>query len=160
MFAYQPITEQEAMAARFQLLPDGEYDAVVSASEDKVSASGNPMMALTLQVFDDSGKSQEIRDWLVFTPAMMWKTIHFCDSAGIMSEYETGKLCSDIVFEKRLRVKIVREQGNVIPPDKLKGKPMGSLYPDKNKVDDYVKKGDECAQAPAVEGAFDDDVPF
>ncbi len=160
MFNYTPMSETEAMQSRFQLLPDGEYDAVITASEDKVSASGNPMMAVTLTVFDDSGKSQEIRDWIVFTPSMMWKAIHFADSAQLMAEYEGGTLCSDIARDKRLRVKIVSEEGSVIPPDKLKGKSLGSKYPDKNKVEDYIKHGEQQAKAASPDGSFDDDVPF
>lgn len=137
---YCVMTEQEAIAERFQLLKDGEYDAVVESSVDKVSAnSGNPMLELTLQVFDADGRVRHVRDFLVFTKNMMWKVIHFAQSAGLMKEYEEGKLCSDLVEGKRLRVKIAVEEGSEIPEDRLKGKSNGARYPDKNKVDDYIK---------------------
>ncbi len=152
-FSYQIYTEQEAMSVRFQLLKEGEYDAIIKSSEDKVSAnSGNPMMDMTITVFDEQGKAHDVRDFLVFTKAMMWKVVHFADSAGISKEYEEGKLCSDIVIDKHVRVKVAIEQGKEIPHDKLNGKPLGSKYPDKNKIEDYLKK-DENVLA-------DDDIPF
>jgi hypothetical protein len=67
-------------------------------------------------------------------------------------------MCSDLMIGKRLRVKIGIEAGNEIPADKLNGKPVGSKYPDKNKVEDYIKVGD---QKPLDHAAPDDeDVPF
>jgi hypothetical protein len=160
MFMYDVMSEQEAMQERFQLLKEGEYDAVIESSLDKISAnSGNPMMDITLQVFDENGKPHSVRDFLVFTKIMMWKVVHFADSAGLMKEYEEQKLCSDVARGSRVRVKITIEEGGIIPEDKLKGKPAGSKYPDKNKVEDYVKKEDQNPN-PDVVPFEDDDVAF
>ncbi len=162
MFAYEVMNEQEAMQERFQLMKEGEYDAIISASQDTKSAnSGNPMMDMTVSVFDDNGKSHDVRDFLVFTKTMMWKVVHMADSAGILKEYEEGKLCSETVIGKRVRVKINVEQGGIIPEDKLKGKPLGSKYPDKNKIEDYVKKEDQKPLATNNDDPFkDDDIAF
>lgn len=155
MFIYTPITEQEAIEERYHLLKEGEYDAIVSVSQDKVSAnSGNPMMDITLQVFDEDGKARDVRDFLVFTKSMMWKVIHFANSAGVLKEYQEGKLCSDIVVGNRVRVKITIEEGSEIPHDKLKGKSPGSKYPDKNKVDDYLANQSKIKKESAP---FEDD---
>jgi len=160
MLNYQVMTEYEAMQERYQLLKDGIYDAVISASEDKVSAnSGNPMMKLTLQVFDENGKSHTVKDFLVFTKSMMWKVIHFAESAGVLKEYEEGKLCSDIVVQKRVTVKISTEEGQEIPKEMLKGKAFGARFPDKNKVDDYVVNSEQ-KPAPINNTFVDDDVVF
>jgi hypothetical protein len=163
MFAYEVMTEQEAMQERFQLLKKGEYDAVIFTSEDKVSAnSGNPMMDITLHVFDESGVPHAVRDFLVFTKTMMWKVRHFADSAGLLKEYEEGKLCSELAIGNRVRVKITVEEGSLIPADKLKDKPHGSKYPDKNKVDEYVKREDQQPLATKEGAPFEDDadIPF
>lgn len=162
MFAYQVYSEQEAMAERFQLMKEGEYDAIISASQDRVSAnSGNPMMDMTVTVFDDNGKSHDVRDFLVFTNTMMWKVIHCADSAGLIKEYEAGQFCSELVIGKRVRVKITIEQGGLIAEDKLKGKPLGSKYPDKNKIEDYVMKENQKPLVNDISNAFkDDDIPF
>ncbi len=157
MFQYDVLTEQEAMSERFQLLKEGIYEAVVTESQDKRSSSGNPMMDMTLTVYDDLGKTHEVRDFLVFTKPMMWKVVHFADSAGCLPGYEDGKLCSQMAINKRVMIKIAIEEGKEIPLDKLNGKPQGTKYFDKNKVEDYIKKED---QKPSSGATFqDDDIP-
>lgn len=157
------MSEQEAMAERFQLIKEGIYDGVITASQDTKSKTGNPMMDMTITVYDENGKGHDIRDFLVFTKQMMWKVVHFCDSAGILKEYESGKLCSQVAIDKRVQVKISVEEGREIPQDQLKGKPVGSKYPDKNKVEDYIKQEEQGKpSAHSTESApfQDDDVPF
>ena len=156
MLDYQVYTEEEAMNERFQLLKEGEYDAVITSSQDKQSSTGNPMMDITLQVFDEDGKSRDVRDFLVFTKSMMWKVIHFADSAGILKAYEEGKLCSEVAVGNRVRVKILVEEGSEIPQDTLKGKLSGSKYPNKNKVEDYIKKGVQKIE----DDPFAEDIPI
>lgn len=161
MLHYEVMSEQEAMNERFQLLSEGVYEAVITASQDTTSSKGSPMMDMTVTVYDKNGKSHDVRDFLVFTKQMMWKAVHFADSAGILKEYEEGKLCSETAINKRCVVKIVVEQGGEIPQDKLKGKPLGSRYFDKNKVEDYVKKADQGAPTGETPPPFqDDDIPF
>jgi len=92
----------------------------------------------------------------------MWKVIHFCDSAGLLKEYEEGKLCSQMAIDKRVMVKVAVEEGGEIPQDKLKGKPLGSKYPDKNKIGEYIKKADQGQSAPTGDNPppfVDDDIP-
>lgn len=163
MFEYQPISEQQAMAERFQLIKEGIYEAVITSSQDTQSKTGNPMMDMTVTVYDENGKAHDIRDFLVFTKQMMWKVIHFCDSAGILKEYEEGNLCSQVAIDKRVMVKVIVEEGREIPQDKLQGKPLGSKYPDKNKIADYIKRSEkQSAQAPTSDNPpqfVDDDIP-
>lgn len=164
MFDYEIYSESEAMNARYQILNEGEYDAVITSSSDTQSKTGNGMMDITVSVFDEHGKAHDVRDFLVFTKQMMWKIVHFSDSAGVLKEYEEGKLCSELIVGKRVKVRIIIEEGSEIPQDKLKGKPLGSKYPAKNKVDDYVKKGEQgvsSVQNPNTPPPFaDDDIPF
>lgn len=161
MFSYQVMNEQEAMQERFHLLKEGEYDAVITSSADKSSSSGNPMMDMTVTVFDEEGREHPVRDFLVFTNTMMWKVIHFADSAGILKDYEEGKLCSEKAIDCRVRVKVNIEEGNEIPEDRLKGKPLGSKYPDKNKIEDYIKRRDQKATSKNDDDPFEDDtIPF
>ena len=164
MFDYEVMEEEEAMQERYQIMKEGEYDAVIEQSEDKVSSnSGNPMMAMVLTVYDQEGRTHQVRDYLVFTKNMMWKVIHCADSAGLSQEYKFKKFCSSLVIGKRVRVKLGIEAGKEIPMDKLNGKPYGSRYPDKNKVDDYVKKSEQMPLGHAVTHSneqTDDDVPF
>jgi hypothetical protein len=156
MFHYEVMSAQEANAERFQLLKEGQYEGVITSSTDTTSSKGSPMMDMTVSVYDENGKSHEIRDFLVFTKPMMWKVVHFADSANVSKEYEAGKLCSEVVLNKRVMVKIGIENGGEIPADRLKGKPAGTRYFDKNKIEDYLKK-EKHGNAEPFE---DDDVPF
>lgn len=162
MFHYQPMSEQEAMAERFQLLKEGVYDAVVTTSQDKSSAKGSPMMDITLSVYDENGKTHDVRDFLVFTKPMMWKIVHFADSSGVMKEYEEGKLCSQIAIGRTVKVKVGIESGKEIPADKLDGKPSGTKYYDKNKVEDYLKCDGNFVKKNGQNKSeiVDDDLPF
>lgn len=159
MFSYQVLTAEEAMAERFQLLKEGVYDAVISKSTDKVSqSSGNPMMDMTVTVYDDNGKEHNVRDFLVFTKSMMWKVIHCAESANLMDIYEKGQFCSKCVEGASVKVKIGIEEGSIIAEDKLQGKAIGSKYPDKNKIEDYLSL--ETVTTSHKDGLVDDDVPF
>lgn len=162
MFQYDVMSEQEAMAERFQLMKEGIYEGVITSSQDTRSSTGNPMMDVTVTVYDENGKPHDVRDFLVFTKTMMWKVIHFCDSAGLLKEYEAGKLCSQVAIDKRVMVKVAVEEGSEIPQDKLKGKPLGSKYPDKNKIGEYIKRSEQGAQVPNGDNPppfVDDDIP-
>lgn len=159
MFDYQVMGEEEAMQERFQILKEGDYDGFIELSEDKISQnSGNPMMAMTLTVFDSEGKSYQVKDYLVFTKKMMWKVIHCAESAGLSQEYHLKKFCSQAVIGKRIRAKIGIETGSLIPDDKLNGRPSGATYPDKNKVEDYIKRTATSTALPTA--PVDEDVPF
>ena len=145
MFQYDVMSESEAMAERFQLIKEGVYEGVITSSQDTKSKTGNPMMDMTVTVYDENGKPHDIRDFLVFTKQMMWKVVHFSDSAGLLKEYEGGKLCSQVAVDKRVMVQVSVEEGSEIPQDKLKGKPLGSKYPDKNKIGEYIKRSEKGA---------------
>jgi len=62
MFDYEPMSEQDAMKARFQLLEDGEYEAVIEKAEARLSSTGNNMIEVHLNVYDATGKPNPIRD--------------------------------------------------------------------------------------------------
>lgn len=154
MFNYEVLTEEQAMQERFQLIKEGVYEAIIASAKDSMSSSNNHMMDMTVRVFDEQGKEHDIRDFLVFTKGMMWKVIHFAESAGLTKEYQSGTLCSEIATGKIVKVKVSVEAGKEIPLDKLKGKPAGTCYSDKNKIEDYLPNHDNANKIK------DDDIPF
>ena len=164
MLQYEVMSAQEAEQERFQLLKEGEYDAVVYSAEDKTSSTRNPMMDVMLTVYDEEGKTHSVRDFLVFTRSMMWKIINCADSADILPEYNQGRFCSNTLINKNVRVRIGIEEGKPIPDDRLQGKAPGSLYPAKNKVIGYIKKDEQKPLGHKVpersEQMEDDEVPF
>lgn len=159
MFSYKVMSEKEAMEARYQLLKEGIYDALIVSATEKTSSTGNPMLDMMVSVYDENGRSHEIRDFLVFTDKMTWKAIHCADSAGLSKEFEGGKFCSELIEGRPVKVKINIEQGGIIPEDKLKGSAFGARYPDKNKIEDYIKK-DTLSESGNSANIDDDDVPF
>lgn len=160
MFDYEPMSEQEALKARFHLMRDGEYDAVIDKAEAKPSNAGNNMIKVELSVYDETGKPNPVTDYWVFTPNMMWKAIHGTDSAGLSKEYEEKKFNPDMLCGRNVRVIIGTQVGNKIPLDKLNGKPPGSRYPDKNVVEDYVKNDGKKSTIKPVDDFKDDDFLF
>ncbi len=161
MFTYDPITEEQAMRERYQLLPDGEYDGVIEKAEARVSGSGNPMIDTTITVYDKQGRTHSIRDFLVFTPNMQWKAIHCAKSCGLEKEYEEKKFCPEIMVKKNVRVLLGSQTGKVIPTEKLNGKAPGALYPDKNVIEDYLaRNGETVNKVTAQDDFISDDIPF
>jgi len=164
-FSYDVMTEEQAEQERYQLLEPGDYSAVIVKSVDTQSSTGNPMMDMYLDVYDNEGRTHTVRDFLVFTKSMMWKVLHCAESACVLPEYQQQRFCSNTVINKMVRVKIGVEEGRIIPEDMLKDKPPGSKYPAKNKVADYLKRraDDRIADIPKAadsDDGIDDDVPF
>jgi len=161
-FVYEVLTKEQAESERFQLLTPGNYEAVVTRAQDRQSSTGNAMMDITLSVFDNNGISHDIRDFLVFTKPMMWKIVHFAESAGLYDIYEQGKLCSEAALNKHVNVKVGVEEGREIPLDKLNNKPAGARYPSKNKVVNYFlrEKTVTTMTGNLATALKDDDLPF
>lgn len=154
MFAYTPMNKDQAEKERFELLDDGEYTAEFISAVAKISSTKNSMIEAELNVFDNSGRPYVIKDWLVFSPRMMWKVIHCMEAVSLEKEYNEQKLIPEMLVGRNCRVLVKRQQGNPIPDEKLNGKPKGSLYPEKNTVVDYIKM--DVSHNPA----FQDEIPF
>lgn len=159
MSLYKALSEEDVMKARFNLLEDGEYDAVVKVATRSTSRSGNVMADMSLAVFDKAGNSHDIRDFLVFTEKMLWKVKHFCDSSGQEKLYLDEKFTPEDASNQHVRVKVRTQAGNEIPFEKLNGKPVGSKYPDKNVIDDYLVGKSNVIGKPEDE-FINDSIPF
>ena len=108
----------------FDLIPDGTYDFDVLKASDEVSkASGNEMIKLTLGVYVDGKITKWVFDYLV--PSMEAKLRHFCDSTGLLSEYEDGSLEAFYCKGRSGKAKIGVQKGQ-------------DGYSDKNIIKDYV----------------------
>jgi len=154
---YKPLNEEEVMQARFNLLPDGEYDGLVTASIRKNSSTGNTMADMNVKLFDKNGESHDVRDFLIFTDKMLWKIKHFCDSSGQAKEYSNGAFTPELANNQRIRAVVCKQVGGEIPMDKLNGKPFGSKYPDKNVIQDYLPNS---MNSVGGNEPFNDVVPF
>lgn len=141
------------------VLPPGDYDAEVVKAEQKESKKGNDMIAIKLRVFHDGG-TIIVDDWLLDNvPA---KLKRFCESAGLIDEYEAGELTAESCHERSVRVKLKIDRDET------------GQYGDKNAVAGYVAKrtlplnpkpplgtGMSGAQVAAInEAAGAEDIPF
>lgn len=142
---FAPKTEKEIAEAN--LLEPGVYDYEVVYAQDKVSKSGNDMIELKLRIFSDRGE-RLIHDYLL--EAIAYKLRHFCESAGILSQYEAGSLIAEDCLGKAGKLKLG------IQRDKT------GAYPDKNTVQDYEVDGASEPKPVRFEQVAlkDDNVPF
>lgn len=149
------MTEEQCEKERqYPMLEPGIYNFTVSKAESKRSKSGNPMIELTLKVFDNNGKEFNVFDYLIAMPSMNWKIRHFCDSVGLTKEYESGKFDEYLAVGRSGKVDIVFQKG--------KAKDGGGFYKDKNAVEDYVMtdQGAQKYNAAPVDDFKDDSIPF
>lgn len=162
MFNYNPMSKEAAEKERFSLIDDGDYPAVIKSATAKISSSNNPMIEVDLDVYDIQGKPHSVRDFLVFSSKMMWKVIHCADGLGLTKEYEEQRFHPSMLPGKNIRVRIKTQKGAQIPSDKLKGKPEGSVYPDKNVVEDYLLSDPNSVEVLTPQNSFDtqSDIPF
>jgi hypothetical protein len=159
MSLYRALNEEDVMKARFDLMEDGDYDAVVKSSIQSMSRSNNVMADMSVSVFDKAGNAHDIRDFLVFNVKMLWKIKHFCDSSGQEKIYADEKFTPEMAANQHVRVRIRTQKGNEIPFEKLNGKPVGSCYPDKNVIEDYLPGKSDVPGKPADE-FLNDLIPF
>lgn len=123
---FQPKSEEELK--KTILLPDGEYDFDVTGAEEAVSkTSGKEMIKLTLKVYALDGNTTPVYDYLL--SSLEYKIKHFCDTAGLQTEYQMGILTADMCLNRCGKVKLG------IQKDKT------GQYEDKNVVKDYVGVG-------------------
>jgi hypothetical protein len=128
-YTFTPKTEEELEQG--DLMPDGLYSFEVTKAERKISQAGNPMAALQLLVWEVSGKSRIVFDYLIFSDVSMCikKVKHFCDTTGLKAEYLQGNIPEDLSGLSG-KLWIVTQDEQVDPK-------TGKRYPKKNVVDDY-----------------------
>lgn len=157
-FSYPILTEEEAQNERFTLIDDGIYDFEVASATAKMSKpkpgkESNPMIELSLRVWDKNGKERLIFDYLVGSKNMAWKTRHFCEAVGLSKEYEAGSF-NETICERRCGKVSVGFRA----PQPKEG---GGVYPAKNVVEDYISTEESKKNKPSNNDFEDDkDIPF
>lgn len=143
---FNPKTEQEVAEAA--LAPAGEYDFDILSAEDTISKSGNPMIKVNIGLYIDGAVKNRVFDYLL--PAMEAKLRHFCDTVGLLSQYEAGTLEAADCIGRSGRVKIVIE-------------PAIGSYSAKNSVKDYICRAAKpltASSEPKAPPVDDGDIPF
>ena len=161
-FFYEPISEEEAQKARFQLFENGVYKAAIEHAESKTSSKGNPMCVILMRIWNANGDVKEIRDWLLTTPSMIWKLRHVCEAVGLLKEFDEKKFQPEMLIGKDVMVDLIIQKGKEISFEKLGNKAPGAKYNDQNRVNDYIASREDKGMKPLplVEKEFDDIIPF
>lgn len=157
--SYSINTMSDEELDKANLLEDGTYDFEVAKAERQTSKSGNPMVKLSLRVWDKQGAEHYIYDYLVFSHIAFCnrKIKHFCQSTGIEEDYKKGNIREEL---EHLSGKVL------IGYQESQPKKGGGDYPAKNVVNDYVTvdNAQQTLPTPKVNveqpAEFSDDLPF
>lgn len=128
------------------LLPKGNYSFEISDAKDEVSKSGNEMIKLILNVYDENGNSRLIFDYLL--ESIAYKLRHAAEACGLLEKYESELLIAEDFKGKTGIVSVG------IQKDKT------GNYPDKNTIKDYVIKKYDESPKDHVPNFPDEDLPF
>ena len=120
---FTPVSKEELATAN--LIPVGDYDAMIDDAEEKISSNGNDMLVLDLLVKMPDGKQRKLRDWVVL-PMFMWKFQHLCEAAGLEDKYNAGNVDQSDFCGRNLRVRVYHEEFN----DEMKAKVKDYFPPD------------------------------
>lgn len=149
---FQP--KSEADIARENLLPVGDYDFTVLEASDERSKSGNDMIKLKLEVWDNDGNTRHVYDYLL--EQMAFKLRHFCSATGLIELYEQGDLQAIDCENRSGRCKIIiktDKTGEHDPNNAVKD----YLVPDAANAPEPVRRA-QPAQQQAT--GTDDELPF
>ena len=137
-----------------KLLPNGQYNGVVSRATDTVSKSDNPMMRVSIQILHE-GVSYLVYDYLLKTiPSMAHKLKGFCKALDLQEEYENNTIADYMAQGKDVCVQVTTQVDDT------------GQYPPKNVINKYLKpeegkeeeeKEEEVAEDKKI---IEDEIPF
>lgn len=139
---FTPKTEDELNT--FEVFPKGEYDFDVVKAADKISSNGNPMIEISISIYAQDGRKNNVFDYLLEIVA--YKLKHFCEAVGLSKEYQAGTLTADMCLNRA---------GKCI----IGIQPKKGEYAEKNIVKDYIPL-DAAAAALDAFSKREEDIPF
>lgn len=148
--------EQAEKESQFPVWSEGIYSFEVAKAESATSKKGNPMIKVSLNVYNEEGQVQVVFDYLM--PSMPLKFLDACEAMGLLTEYELGRLepyqLEGKVGELRLFVR-----------GETTDKETGKVYAPKNEVKTYIPNSHKKpTKVSANSGDFipdlTDEIPF
>lgn len=140
-----PKTDKEIAEAN--LWAAGIYGFEIATAEETISKSGNEMIKLALNVYDDKGNSKVLFDYLLDT--IPGKIKHLADICNLSIQYNDGNLQAFDLMGKKGLLKLI------IQKDK------SGQYADKNSIIDYITEEKQTNnEIPAGNPILDDEIPF
>ena len=133
----------------FEIIENVTFGTTVIQTSDATSKKGNDMIILVVQIYNDTGETKILVDYLLESTAAKLRNAMI--ACGLLAKYESGHfLASDFIGKKgELRIGIEKD--------------ATGQYPDKNKIIGYVT--DSTARTnntynQTVHPALDDSIPF
>lgn len=152
--------KEEAERKERFLWPAGSIvDYQIVSAETKISSgkktSGEEMFELAIEIYNGAGEKQTIREWIGSWNLFMLKAI--CESNNMLAAYEAGEVNAHDLYDKTGKAKLKVEKGQ---PN-----PNGGNYPDKNKIQEFLKEAPSKPIAARVTQAqsqdeLSDEIPF
>lgn len=125
LFDADATTKQAESEDKFQLLPDGDYDAEVLECEEQTSKKGDPMFKLTLGIIDPA-TGFKCKVWDYISPRWFARKFRaFFDSMGQSELYQTGNIDPALLINQYVTATI-------------RTQPAEGQYSEKNVVEMYV----------------------
>lgn len=91
-------------------LPDGVYDAVITAAEEKVSKKGNPMLHVGFKVWGNNRQTVFVHSYFVDNNGGMLAALRqLCNAVGI--DFSSGEVRPEQLLNKNLKVELETEPG-------------------------------------------------
>lgn len=123
----EQIKQDQIRRQEERLLAAGECDfEVIGADEQFNDKNKCDMLVLTLRIWDKNGKEAVQKDWILNNEQFEWKLRHFCHSANLGDDYESGDLSTYSMRGKTGKLMLS------VRKDK-KGE-----FADQNSVQDYI----------------------
>ncbi len=127
----------------FEVLPEVTLGGKVYSTSDTTSKAGNDMILLVVNVYNESGESKILIDYILESAAA--KLRNLCIACGMLDKYESGQVFASDFIGKKGELKLGIE------------KDKSGQYADKNKVANYVGEKSTNDYSHPV---YDDSVPF
>lgn len=148
------------------LLREGEYNFDVLTGTDEISKnSGNPMIKIKIGIYINGKIKFSLFDYL--TAGMEAKLRHFCDTVGLLSEYEKGVLTGDMLSGRSGKCKIAIEKNDDYPPRNFvkdyvcrAAKPLATSGSTVSLKPGCKKDAKDAAELLRDDIGFDNDIPF
>ena len=141
---FVPKTEKELKG--MNLLQDGDYNFDVLTATDEISKKSNSMIKVKLGIYRDIEGTADFRIFDYLLPQLESKLRHFCDSTGLLSEYESGQLTADMCTGRSGKCRITLKDD--------------ATYGLQNKVKDYVCRPAKPLSTQTGENRQSEDIPF
>lgn len=108
------VNHKEAETKTFTVLPEGDYEVIISAVEKKQSQSGNDMLKLTLTVRTDvqqEGQKRMVWDYLVDTSKAKFKFQQVAKALDFAEgvQYDTIDEFADAILFKAVKITVKHE---------------------------------------------------